>query len=441
MQALISDPDKIMIIGDDDQAIYSWRGASPEVLLNVCCDYSIKKLYLSTNYRCGRNIVDFSATGVKNNSIREEKKMLAYNDGGVIEFKPTSTELYDCSNDVAKLIKELHDKDGVDYEDICVLARYNQDLSLLNSILFNQGIYTHIPREATITYGKLFKDFKGLIDFIGGEDWLLDKSTIALNGWKIASYFDKKTSKLISNGMKSTGYNTVKMLECIADSSNNDIVCSSIRNRMKFETISDIKNFVRIIKSKNTNEDKAIAILKHHIGVTSWLYRSDRSKRLVNGTFKLFRDMLKVYGFVEARRMIRNIELYEKGQIASIGSCVNLSTCHRSKGREWRVVILLADDNKSFPSLEDINRCCTNGVSREDIYSWIEEERRLHYVAKTRAKEKLILAFDKDDMSLFTLECFGNYYSSEDIINIANKGVPKPETDLESAKKIGVVLE
>ena len=441
MQALISDPNKIMMIGDDDQAIYSWRGASPEVLLNVCCDYNIKKLYLSTNYRCKENMVKFSAMGVKNNLVREKKEMLAYNKGGEIIFKQTKASLYDCSCSVAKLIKDMHDNDGIDYEDICVLARYNQDLSILNSVLFNNGIYTHIPKEAQITYGKLFKDFKGLIDFMCGDCWFLDSNSIILNGWKVVSYLNRKTAKIISNGMKSTGYDFITMIQCIQDDKCDDAVGYGIRSTLKFETKIDMAKILEMLHNpNNSKEEKAIEFLFHYTRLALWRFKGARSERLLKSTYQLFRDMIQTYGLEETRKMIKNIELYEKGQITSIGSCVNLSTCHRSKGREWPVVILLADDNYSFPSLNDIQACLENGVSKSEVYSWIEEERRLHYVAKTRAKDKLILAYDKDNLSLFTRECLGEEYSNEDIVNFAFRDAGLPNVDDEKLKKVGKII-
>ena len=416
MQALIMNPDNVMMIGDDDQSIYSWRGASPEVLLNVCCDYNIKKLYLSTNYRCKENVVNFSATGVKNNTLRENKQMLAHEKGGEIIFKHTKSNLYDSSVEICKMIQDLHDNQGIDYKDICVLSRYNQDLSILNCVLFNNGIYANIPKEARITYGKIFKDYVGLMDFVNGDNWFLDSSMLVLNGWKMFTYMNKSLSKIISNGLKSTGYDLVTMLECIVNDTCDDAVGRGMRNMLKYETRRDINEFIRIMAVGRSKEEQIKDLLLFYTEKAEWRFKGKHSARLLQSTYKLFRDMVQCYGFDEARKMLKNIELYEKGKIATLGSCVNLSTCHRSKGREWPVVILLADDNLSFPDLDYINTCKKNGVDISDIYSYIEEERRLHYVAKTRAKDKLILTFDKNDMSIFTTECLGYKYSNEDIL-------------------------
>lgn len=425
MQALISDKDKLMMVGDDDQAIYSWRGASPEILLGVCCDYDIKKMFLSTNYRCGRNIVEFSANGVKNNTIREDKDMLAYNSGGSIEFIKTKRSLLDISRCVADKIEELANN-GYRYDEICVLSRYNQDLSVLNSILFDRGIYTTIPKEATITYGKCFNDLKGIVDFVNREPWFLDTTSIDTNGYKMFQYMNKQLAKLIVNCMKSTNmdiYDVLKYLsyrdECSELSESSKLLISSIRSRMKYETLSDINTVFDIIDSNGTQEDKVCKLIGHYKILAEWRFKGEWSDRLLEGCCDFFKMMISKYGISDGIKRIKNIEIYEKGGIASIGGKVTLSTCHRSKGREWRVVILMCDDNTTFPSFGMINNMDTKCVSMDDMINWIEEERRLHYVAKTRAKEKLYLACNEDEVSVFTRECFGLIETNNDIIAYA----------------------
>lgn len=442
LQALISDPNKVMMIGDDDQSIYSWRGASPEVLLNVCCDYNIKKLYLSTNYRCRENMVNFSASGILNNTLREKKNMMAYNKGGEIEFMSTQGELYEYSKMVAKEIERLHKEDNISFEDICVLARNNADLSVLSSILFNMGIYSDLPKEAKITSSKTFKDFKGIIDFVDGDTWFLDASLLPVNGWKLFLYFNKSTAKLLSNGMKSTGYDFMTMLEMILADKCEDAVGSGIKRTLKYETMVDMRKFLDTLHDTDTTkEEKAIKLIEYYTAHQMWRFKDSKSQRLIAAYLKLFRDMVQTYGLSDARKYIRNIELYEKGEIASIGSNVILSTCHRSKGREWKVVFILGDDNLSFPNMDAINIYLENGISKSDIYSWIEEERRLHYVAKTRAKDKLILAYNTDSISLFSRECAGEHYERQDILDIASGDKKLENISKEVLSRYGKVRE
>lgn len=435
IQQLISDKDKIMMVGDDDQAIYSWRGASPEILLNVCCDYDISKMFLSTNYRCGRNIVNLSATGVKNNTIREDKNMLAYNSGGTIEFIDTKRSLMSISESAADKIEELLE-DGYSKDEICVLSRYNQDLSILNSILFDRGIYTTIPNEATITYGKCFKDLKGIVDFVANEPWFLDTTSIESNGFKMFQYMNKQLGKLVVNCMKATNmkiYDVLKYVSysdyCDELSESSKLLISSIRSRIKYETLNDIIYVYDTISGIGSLEEKVRKLIGHYRSLAAWRFKGEHSERLLGGCCDLFISMVNKYGINDGIKRIKNIEIYEKGGIASIGGKVTLSTCHRSKGREWKIVILICDDNTSFPSFDMIKNMQEKGVAKEDIINWIEEERRLHYVAKTRAKEKLYLVSNVSDRSVFTRECYGLENTNEEIIYYATNMMEVPEVE------------
>ena len=111
------------------------------------------------------------------------------------------------------------------------------------------------------------------------------------------------------------------------------------------------------------------------------------------------------------------------------GSKVCMSTMHGAKGREWKHVVLFADDNVTFPSFEGIKSMGEKGVSVSDISASIDENRRLHYVAMTRAKSDLTIFTDLRNISVYTAEALGVFSGSTNnvrIINMANNGMLEP---------------
>ena len=97
---------------------------------------------------------------------------------------------------------------------------------------------------------------------------------------------------------------------------------------------------------------------------------------------------------------------------------------HGSKGREWEHVILFGDDTVSMPSFSNIQIMSDNGVPMDDIRSYIEEDRRLHYVAMTRAKSDLAIV-TAEEMGVYLMECLGAFNTADNdgvIIDMASRG-------------------
>ena len=106
---------------------------------------------------------------------------------------------------------------------------------------------------------------------------------------------------------------------------------------------------------------------------------------------------------------------------------ITLSTMHSAKGKEWTYVLLFADDNVSFPSFRTIQNYLIENIPEADIRESIDENRRLHYVAMTRAKMHLVIFASATNLSVYTLESLGVMDFGKDndrhIISMAQHGV------------------
>ena len=139
LKMMLRYPDKLVVIGDDDQCIYEWRGADPNIILNICGTYDIARFFLSTNYRCAGEIVERANTGIKNNTRRYEKEMKPYNEGGKITIVPSQNEsYYDMAYKVLEKIRHLL-RDGASPEEISVLCRNNAHGAILDALLHEEG--------------------------------------------------------------------------------------------------------------------------------------------------------------------------------------------------------------------------------------------------------------------------------------------------------------
>jgi len=400
--------------------IYEWRGSDPSIILSVGTTFNIKTFILSTNYRCKSEIVDYATTGVKCNSTRYNKSMQAFTQGGNVKIAiPENDNLYSMSKLAHNHIQYWINK-GEKLSDIAVLARNNFHLAILSNMLLRSGIYCYLTDDMKLTKNYMFKDIDNLIELCR-ECWKHDiiKATL----WKMCRFMSVGIAKSISDFINNSNVSVRKALGYIlrylcnrqVDFNETIKIPTQLIEKMTYsmrscgkDTIDDLEVVYNAIAS-GANGDE-VGCLKtlffQYLHAADYLYKSKDKKRSIQGLCGYIMKLAQVDGYDGLIDFLRIAKQFESGNAGVIGERVTLSTVHSAKGREWKNVIMFACDNITQPSFDGIQKMVDDKVDDKDIFSNIEQERRLCYVGNTRAKENLLIITNKMP-SMFILEALG----------------------------------
>ena len=364
VRMLAAPEDNLFIVGDDDQSIYRFRGAKPQIMLHFEEDYpAAKRVLLDTNYRCTGAIVEGAGRVIANNKERFPKDIRAQKDRGpaiLTHLFKNQEEEYACVIDKIRLWREK----GGSYGDIAVLFRTNTQPRKLVEELIAEGIpfrmrdslpnlYDHWIVRDIFTYLRMSKgslkrsDFLQIMNrpkrYIGRE--CLESEEIS---WEaLLTWYDDKPW-----------------------------VCERIEKLQK-----DLKLAGRLSPSG------ALHYIRHIIGYEGYLkeyaeYRG-RNPEELSAILDELAELAKGFSTLadwEAHIARVREELAKQAREREQNKdSVSLSTMHSSKGLEYRIVFII-DANEGITPHRRV-------IFEEDM----EEERRLFYVAMTRAKELLYI--------------------------------------------------
>ena len=361
----------LFVVGDEDQCIYSWRGANLENLFKLKNDFPDIKVYkLERNYRSTKEIIEVANRVIKNNSSRFDKNMWTDKDGGK---KPVLYNAYDERDEalfVAKTIEKLK-SEGYEYNAIAVLMRINAlsrsfeeaflSYNIPHRIFGGFKFYERVEIKNVISYLRLFVNPKDDISFariINFPKRGIGDGTIA----KLKALNDDKS--LLENCLSSE-------LEMSALYKKFEPFIQAYKNSAMHinESLSQfikevIKNF-KIRENYNPNDE-------------------DDFNRLLNieqlvasaSDFEVLNEKATLSEFLES------ITLSSDNDEIGSGGAVTIATVHGVKGLEFKVVFIVGLEEGIFPISRAFN-------SRAEL----EEERRLMYVALTRAEEQLYLTY------------------------------------------------
>lgn len=426
IRAMVEDPNKkgnldkgLVFIGDDDQCIYEWRGSDPSIILSISATFNMQTFLLSTNYRCHKEILEYSSNGIRHNDGRYTKNMNAFNDGGEVKILPIVTEDL-CTVSIAAMnhIKWLL-ANGNENSDIAVLSRNNFHLAILSNMLLREGIYCNITEDMKLTKSYMYQSVKDIIN-ITEPTWKKDLTSKVL--WRLCRYMGAGVSAQIAGFQDSCalsledtlGYIIKHFVDKTIDFNKKlninlqaDQQIAYIVSRLSSDTLNDLKVVYKSII--HTDRQEAItALLYQYLEASSFLYKSKDKNRSIRGLVKYIINLMKKDGVDKMLEFLRVTEQFEGGTMVIPGDKVTLTTMHSAKGREWKNVIMFACDNVSQPSFDGIYGMTQDDIPIADIFANINEERRLFYVGNTRAIENL-LVLTYMQPSVFILEALGAF--------------------------------
>ena len=363
-------------VGDDDQSIYGWRGANIDHIMEL--SKTARSLTINRNYRSYASIIDVANSIISNNKYRFDKKLRAFKEGG-------DKVVYNCTESdiaegyfVAETVEELARRENRSFSDFTVLYRTNAQSRIFEESFMRRGIPYKIVGSLRFYERQEIKDMLAYLRVIANPS-----DTVSLR-------------RIINLPKRGIGQTTVEQMENLSDKTGKSVF-EIIENCENYESIkrarSGLTAFSQTINKikEFASENPVSELIKYITGKVdlSSEYMKDgedvcRSRleniaELVNMAAELEEqsgdETYTLSDFLERMALVSGID--EMDDEAS----VTLMTVHTSKGLEFPVVFVVGLEESLFPSIR-------NFMADEKE---IEEERRLCYVAVTRAKDKLYL--------------------------------------------------
>ena len=401
----------ICVVGDIDQAIYGWRGANYKNILNFEKDYKdCSTILLEENYRSTKTILDAANDVIKNNKNRKDKKLWSNNgDGEKIEYFRAFNERDEGQYAIRK-IKELHNR-GVNYQDIAILYRTNAQSRTLEEEMLKENLPYRVVGSFYFYRRKEIKDLIAYLRLIHNS-----KDNISL-------------LRVINTPKRGIGLKTIENLTKKAD----------LENKSIYEVIDSGKElqFKELIENlKKVAEELTLTQLIDKVLDASGMKQELESEKSLEAEIRLenleeFKSITKSFeereGLISLEDFLLEISLIsDVEEYKDDANKINLMTIHSVKGLEFDYVFVVGLEEGIFPHMNSLME-----------NSELEEERRLCYVAITRAKKKLYLVnarrrtlFGREQVnppSRFIGEINNNLIHSN--VSEENKTIPKIDTE------------
>ncbi len=372
----------ICVVGDDAQSIYAFRGANIQNILNFKKDYpDLRVVKLEQNYRSTQNIVNAANSLISKNKSQLEKNIFSDNEEGekIEVFKAQSDN--EEGKIIANTIFENKLNQNLKNEDFAILYRTNAQSRAFEEALRRININYRIIGGLSFYQRKEIKDLLAYLRFTVNQQ-------------------DEEAFKRIIN-LPKRGIGDSTVAKIIVSANDNQVniwdVVSEIGKYIEGRAVGAIDNFANLIKSYVIlmGEEKDAHYIAMHIAKTSGLLhelyvdktvegmaRHENVQELLN-SIKQFVDNpenedVSLGSFLQTVSLLTNADQEEDGDPDK----VTMMTIHGSKGLEFKQVFVVGMEENLFPSQMMLK-------NREDL----EEERRLFYVAITRAEKKLTLSY------------------------------------------------
>ena len=370
----------ITVVGDNDQGIYSFRGADISNILNFERDFpGTKIIKLEQNYRCTGNILRAANAVIKNNEVKYKKELWTQNDEGNLPKVYQADNEYDEASYIVEQIEHLRREEYYKYSDFAVLYRMNTQSRAIEDILRRENIPYKIVGGLKFYERKEIKDIIAYLRLIqNGNDNLSLK-------------------RIINEPKRGIGKTSLEKVEQIAEAAETSMY-DVIKRADEFglnRVFLNSRDFINVMEELKTKKDELSIseIMKLTLKKTGYMKALETENTIeAENRIANLDELLTVaiefeeefaenslQEFLEGITLSSDIDNMEEQE-----ESVTLMTLHSAKGLEFPVVFLVGMEEGIFPGYQSM-------MEPKEL----EEERRLCYVGITRAKENLFLTCSK----------------------------------------------
>lgn len=371
--------ENICVVGDDDQSIYEWRGADVQNILSFEKDHENAKIIkLEENYRSTKKILHLANAVIANNETRKEKALWTQNEEGEPIVYYEADDDRDEGHFIVRQIKDIMNKSNYSYGDFAVLIRTSSQFRSLEEVFLKNGVPYRIYGGIKFFQRKEIKDILAYLSVLANpNDSVNMKRIINIPKRGIG---EQTWNKILDFKMEHQPLSLVDVLTAPELKTS-----AKVKNALK--SFSEFIENGRVVASEQEMEPLLNYVIKES-GYVNYLYDSDPvAADLIMDNIEEFLSIAKEFDLREMDYEDRNlsgfleeIALYtDLDQSAEGLDSVSLMTMHSSKGLEFPVVFVAGFEENLFPHIR----------AKEE--KGLEEERRLCYVAFTRAEDMLFI--------------------------------------------------
>ena len=360
----------IMVVGDDAQSIYAFRGSSVKYIWDFEKKYeNVKTYFLETNYRSTPSIVNYFQDIISHNTCQFKKNVKS------IQTENGMKPYIICHNSINEQYKWVADdiaskyKSGILLSEMVVLSRKNASIDALEKELIKHSIPIIKSIGVSLLNKAHIKDFIAFLTILTNPKSLIH--------WKRVLALHKNIGPARANEIIDNITQSINIIQAI-----NDFIDDN--PNLKLNSLNGLKLFLVSLKTKQIKEQ--LQLIQIYL-MNLWGENNDNSKSYNMETRE--KDLLSLLSFMNKQSIeefINNIHL--NLEIDSTEESLFLSTVHGSKGLEWEYVYIIDMDCKNFPNIRQ--------SYYKDEADNVMEERRLFYVAASRAKKYLCINFCHD---------------------------------------------
>ena len=369
LQNIVNKNQNICVVGDDDQSIYSWRGAEVKNIFKFEKEYDkVKVIKLEKNYRSKANILNAANFLISNNKNRMGKDLWTDDDAGekieIINVNNNEEEATYISDKIEELLSS-----GVLLESFAILVRASYQ--------------TRAFEDRFIKIGMPYK-------IIGGTKFyerLEIRDALAFLRIVASDYDDLAFERIINVPKKGIGEKTIRSIEVFRREKGLSLI-QATRELVKINYFSNkinnnLSNFIKLVEKwrnqKTLNASELAETILDESGYTE-MWQNDKSVEAESRLDNLKELINAISEFDTIRSFIEHIQLVMDNELNNKNNSVNILTFHASKGLEFENIFLPGWEEEVFPNKRALEERLNEGL---------EEERRLAYVGITRAQKRV----------------------------------------------------